>query len=302
MSNVEPERTKEPQEDSLVFKRVMRGFDPKEVMDYIDEMNRTMQDASKKYEMRMAEMKQSLTLANRERDTLRARCAELERSKADEVQREDSEECRRLRQETEELKRLLDEKNKENSVPAQALEEKESLVQQLSSQLRIKEQKLSEQSALIAEYENRTDDHAELRGKYEEALALIETMRADTAALEEENDGLSADAKQAALRMQKTADENAELKTELGRANVENSLLKEKNENYKKELSALKAEAKERAYENAEKLSAEAEAFNQKKIRLKKQMQMQDYHIELAENAVAELKNQLEQIRLSFEE
>ncbi len=51
MSNVEPERTKEPQEDSLVFKRVMRGFDPKEVMDYIDEMNRTMQD----YHIELAE-------------------------------------------------------------------------------------------------------------------------------------------------------------------------------------------------------------------------------------------------------
>ncbi|MCQ2484054.1 MAG: hypothetical protein MJ168_01825 [Clostridia bacterium] len=82
---------------------------------------------------------------------------------------------------------------------------------------------------------------------------------------------------------------------------IENSLLKEKNEQYKKEIFEMKAEAKEKAYENAEKLAAGEDALQQEKMKLQKQIQLQNYHIEQAGAAVEELKKQLEQISLSFE-
>ncbi len=81
---------------AVTFKKVMRGYDPAEVQAYIEEMNRTMQDATKNYENRMAEMKSALALANRERDTILARYGaeteegptEAEQSQLDEAQAE----------------------------------------------------------------------------------------------------------------------------------------------------------------------------------------------------------------------
>lgn len=298
-------------ENAVTFKKVMRGFDPEEVIAYIDEMSKTMQEASKNYELRMAEMKQELTFANRERDTLRARCEELEHSSAPapaptpvpepEAVPEKPKRGKSQQDQIESLQKQLEEERALNISAADAVQNINAQIDALSAQLQDKEAQLASCYERIDLLEEQNGKQQSMRENYEDALAQLEKMKADSMAYKEQIDVFTAEAKATEAHLQKTETENVNLKTELGRVNIENSLLEEKNEQYKKEIFEMKAEAKEKAYENAEKLAAGEDALQQEKMKLQKQIQLQNYHIEQAGAAVEELKKQLEQIRISFE-
>lgn len=289
-------------ENSNAFKKVMRGFDPEEVLAYIDEMSRTMQDASKNYEMRMAEMKQELTLVSRERDNLAERCRELESRQCvpepqpipEEVSSEEKHD-KKSKAQIDSLKKQLEVERSANKTAEENLKNAGSRIETLELQI----QSCYEQiETLEKEAETKTDFSAQ----YEEALEQIEKLRSDISKEKEEKELLKAESRATENHLKKTEDENGKLKTDLGRLNVENSLLSEKNEQYKKELANLKAEAKEKAYYYAEKLSAGEDALGQERMKLKKKMQMQSYHIEQAKAAIEELESQLEQINISFDD
>lgn len=299
-------------ETAITFRKVMRGFDPEEVTAYIDEMSRSMQEASKNFELRMAEMKQELTLANRERDTLRAKCEELEHNAPlktlpatepvpEAPAPEKPKRGKSQQAQIDGLQKQLEEERTLNASQAEAIQNTNAQISALTSELRDKEEQLAgcfEKISLLEEQNNRQNS---MKEDYEEALAQIEKIKADSLSFKERIDVLNAESKATEAHLQKTETENSNLKSELGRINIENSLLKEKNEHYKKEIFDMKAEAKEKAYENAEKLAAGEDALQQEKMKLQKQIQLQNYHIEQAGAAVEELKKQLEQIRISFE-
>lgn len=299
---IENENIKTSAENSVAFKKVMRGFDPEEVFAYIDEMSRTMQDASKNYEMRMAEMKQELTLVSRERDNLAERCRELEgrpnipepQPVIEEAPAEEKDD-RKSKSEISRLKKQIDAERAVNAKAEENLNNANVQIETLTLQLQGCHEQIE---ALEKEAEKRND----FSSQYEDALAQIEKLKADVSKEKEEKELLSAEIKATETHMKKTEDENGTLKTDLGRLNVENSLLSEKNEQYKKELANLKAEAKEKAYYYAEKLSEGEDALGQERMKLNKKLQMQAYHIEQAKAAVEELKNQLELINTSFGE
>lgn len=295
-------------ETALNFKKVMRGFDPDEVLAYIEEMNRTMQNSSKNFELRMAEMKQELTLVSRERDNLRIRCDELEKSvpviaepepQSENPIEKDGENPQELIDELQ--KRLDDEYISEASVQRE-LQNAHAEISEMSAQLQDKEKQLSSCLEKIDILEAMSQKQDSIRTQYEEALAQIETLKASVGALQEEKAQLEKETADADEHINKAFDENSSLKTELSRINVENALLFEKNEQYKAEISELKSEAKAKAYTYAEKLSAEEDALNKEKMKLQKKLQMQNYHIEQADAAIDELKKQIEQIRTSFSE
>ena len=289
----------EASENSIAFKKVLRGFDPDEVIAYIDEMNRTMQDASKNYETRMAEMKQELTLVSRERDNLRKQCSELEQNaetpfvpQVEEVKAEDGE------KEAQSLKAELEKERSANTKSEKALENANGQIKELSSQLKSMEKQLSDCYKRIDEQEKK-DRTEPFREQYEEAVKQIEKLKSNADSLREKNEQLNAEASATTEHIRKIEDENTDIKTELSRISVENDLLKEKNGQYKKELSEMKADAKKKAYSYAEKLAAGEDELNKEKMKLEKKLQMQSYHIEQANSAIDELKKQLEQISLS---
>ncbi len=297
-------------ENSVAFKKVMRGFDPAEVIAYIDEMSRTMQDASKNYEMRMAEMKQELTLISRERDNLAEKCRELENTgkkpepqpvpeqTAEEEKKNEKKDDKKDDKKQAQLIKLQKQLEDERAAAASAeesLKKADSQIETLSLQLK----NCLEQ---IESLEKDAQKNNEFSSQYEDALRQIENLRAEVSKEQEKNELLCAEMKSTEAHLKKTEEENSGLKTETGRLNVENSLLTEKNEQYKKELANLKAEAKEKAYYYAEKLTAGEDALGQERIKLNKKMQMQSYHIEQARAAVEELKNQLELIGTSLGE
>lgn len=296
-------------EANIDFKKVMRGYDPDEVIAYISELSRTMQDASKLYEMRMAEMKQELALVNRERDNLRAQCEELKKNvsasppepKAEPVIIQESADGS-SKELIENLQKKLDEELLAESAFRDGLKSAELHISELSSQLEEKENQLlryQERISLLEEQVNKQDSAQE---QYEEALACIENLKSRISGLEEEKEHLITESQNAEAQYKKKFDETGSLKTELSRISVENSLLTEKNEQYKAEISELKSEAKNKAYEYAEKLSAEEDELNREKTALQKKLQLQNYHIEQAKSAVDELNRQIEQIRISFSE
>lgn len=300
-------------ENNFSFKKVMRGYDPAEVTAYIEEMSRTMQDASKNFEMRMAEMKQELTLVNRERDNLRERCTELEAKSAipapapepepvPEPVPEKPKRGRSQQAQIDSLKKQLDEEQKAGEKTAKSLNKANEQIELLTAQLEDKEKQLESSIQRAEELESRTQKQDSFRDKYEEALAKIENMKADYDSLLSEKDLLAAESEATEKHLKKTEDENSSLKTDLGRLNIENALLQEKNEQYRNELSGLKAEAKEKAYAYAERLAKGEDALSQEKLKLQKKLQMQSYHIEQANAAVEELKKQLDQIMFSSED
>lgn len=281
---------------TITFKKVMRGFDPAEVLAYIEEMNRTMQDASKNYEKRMAEMKSALALANRERDTVLARyggesagaSADTEQSKLDEAQAaiaglqgklEEAQDARN-RMEAEMQSKLSDERSARESV----------------------ESELENASAQIELLKQRCEQYQSVQTQYEQALGAIEELKAKLQATQEEKEMQGAEYATAQVHFGKVESENATLKTELSRVHVENALLEEKNETYKNEIAQMKSEIKEKAYVYAEKLSAGEDELRREQVKLQKKVQMQNYHIEQASAAVEELTRQLQAIQASFAE
>lgn len=309
----ESEKMNTAGENNFSFKKVMRGYDPAEVAAYIEEMDRTMQDASKNFEMRMAEMKQELTLVNRERDNLRERCNELEAKAAvpahvpepepvPEPVPEKPKRGRSQQAQIDSLKKQLDEEQKAGEKAAKSLNKANGQIEILTAQLEDKEKQLESLIQRAEELENQSQKQDTFRDKYEDALARIENLKANYDSLLGEKDLLAAESVATEKHLKKTENENSTLKTNLGRLNIENALLQEKNEQYKIELSNLKAEAKEKAYAYAEKLSQGEDALSQEKLKLQKKLQMQSYHIEQANAAVEELKKQLDQIMFSSEE
>ncbi len=283
---------------TVTFKKVMRGFDPDEVLAYIEEMNRNMQDASKNYEKRMAEMKAALALANRERDTILARyggeaaekenLADAEKSQLDEAQatiaglREKLDEAYAARNNAEaEMQKKLDDEH-----AAQENLEKE----------------LEAANAQIEGLLQRYEQFQSVQTQYEEALGTIEEFKAKLQASKEEKEMQDKEYATAQDHFEKVENENISLKTELSRAHVENALLTEKNETYKNEIAQMKSDIKEKAYVYAEKLSAGEDELRKEQVKLQKKVQMQNYHIEQANAAVEELARQLQEIRSSFAE
>lgn len=308
------EKTEKINENEIEFKRVLRGFDPDEVRAYIEEMNQSMQDASKNFEMRMAEMKQELTLVSREKENLRERCAQLEAKPAEalpaepkpkpEPEPEPEKPKRGKSQQTQidSLKKQLEEEKAISAESDERLKKAADEIEALNEQLRAAKQELAESSERMQELESMAEKSLPMREQYEDCLVQIEKLKAEAASYQEETEMLKAESKATAEHLKKTEDENSSLKTELSRINVENSILQKKNGQYRKELSELKAEAKSKAYDFAEKLSAGEDALRQEQMRLTKKLQVQTYHIEQAEAAVEELKKQLEQIKFSFDE
>ena len=300
MKNENENKAEQTENTSTVtFRIVRRGYDPAEVTAYIDEMNLTMQDASKNYEKRMAEMKAALALANRERDTLLARFSgEPEEAPTvpeqslsqpdDEAQaviaglqgRLAEEQVARSRMEAELQSKLGDERAARESV----------------------EKELETAAAQIEGMKQRCEQYQAVQTQYEQALKTVEELKAKLQATQDEKDMQGAEYATAQVHFEKVENENASLKTELSRSQVENALLAEKNEAYKNEITQMKSEIKEKAYVYAEKLSAGEDELRKEQVKLKKKVQMQNYHIEQASAAVEELTRQLQAIQASFAE
>ena len=284
---------------TITFKKVMRGYDPAEVEAYIEEMNRTMQDAAKNYEKRMAEMKAALALANRERDTVLARYggepaeapAEAEQPQVDESKLNEAQ------TEIAALQRRLEEMKTARSRAEADLQKKIGDERAARESL---EKELETASAQLESLKQRCEQYQSLQSQYEQALGTIEEIKAKLQATQEEKEIQGAEYATAQVHFEKVENENASLKAELSRAHVENALLVEKNDAYKNEIAQMKSEIKEKAYVYAEKLSAGEDELRKEQVKLQKKVQMQNYHIEQASAAVEELARQLQAIQSSF--
>ena len=281
---------------TVTFKKVMRGYDPAEVQAYIEEMNRTMQDATKNYEMRMAEMKSALALANRERDTILARYGgEPEETLvlADQSQLDEAQAA---------LAGLQGKLKEERTARSRAEAEMQRKLEDERAARKQSEKELEAAFTQIEGLKQRCEQYQSDQTQYEQALGTIEELKAKLLTTQEEKEMQGAEYATAQAHFEKVESENASLKTELSRATVENALLAEKNETYKNEIAQMKSEIKEKAYVYAEKLSAGEDELRKEQIKLQKKVQMQNYHIEQASTAVEELSRQLQAIRESFAE
>ncbi|MBQ7540845.1 MAG: hypothetical protein IJT44_00965 [Clostridia bacterium] len=284
---------------TVTFKKVTRGYDPEEVLAYIEEMDRTMKDASKNYEKRMAEMKSALALANRERDKVLARYGgESEKKEEDSTDADQSQ----LDEAQAAIAGLKDKIEEMQASRIQMEAEMQKKVDDERAARESLERELETSAARIEGLKQQIEQQQSLQTQYEQALGTIEEIKAKLQAVQEEKEIQSAEHATAQVHFDKVENENASLKAELSRAHVENALLTEKNDAYKKQIKQMKSEIKEKAYVYAEKLSAGEDELRKEQVKLQKKVQMQNYHIEQANAAVEELTRQLQAIQASFSE
>lgn len=172
----------------------------------------------------------------------------------------------------------------------------------LESQIVTREEQIAACEEQIAVLNEQIGSRDTLRLDYENALSRIEIQKAEVSGLVQQCEQMTDDLKTVREKLVRAEEEKQNLKTELSRLHVENSVLAEANEKYKKDYSDIRAETKAKAYDAAEKLSAQEDAFNREKLKLKKQLQLQSYHIGQADLALEELKKQLAQIAGAFTE
>lgn len=321
-------------EPEITFRKVMRGYNPEEVTEYIEEMSSAMRDASKNYEVRMSEMNQELTLVSRERSSLNEKCADLEsklratvallkekveeeskyggvdalKASVDELEKKLAEE----REISENLKAGLSAAEKKALNLETILSEKESEimaaeaagdeVERLGVLLESKEKELEESLEALKSYKMITDRQETLQEQYDGLLGEFEELKAHAESLNDEKEHLIAEGKAVGEKILSMEKDQAALRSELNRLTVENSLLSDKNEQYKNEISALRSDAKSKEYAHAERLSEEKASMEQERLTFRKKLQLQEFYIDQADTAIEELKNQLKHIRDSFSE
>jgi len=287
------------------FRKVMRGYDPVEVDAYITELGDSIRKTSRTYEARMADMKQELTLANRESENLRAKLKEYQDNP--EIQRlqgivvsqpvadTNEELIAQLKNRIVGLQFQLQDAETRHAEEVEALRRQNTEILAGIGDARAKEEeldKLARENALLKE-------EAE---KNKPALENAQLAAAQIESLTEQKDVLSSELQVSADRIAKLEDDAVRSRNEISRITVDNSLLEEKNAKYREEIVALKAEGKTKAYEFAERFAAREDELNSEILTMKKKLQLQSYHISQADTAVAELANQIMQIKSAFSE
>lgn len=285
------------------FKRAMRGYDPDEVDAYVSDLAESARKASRTFEQRMADMKQELAQANRECDNLREKLKEAEMAPPAALP-EDTDGMT-----SEDYERVIASlQNQVTALQSSADGNSDAYAQELMN-LRQENyelsQKLAATKAKLDEYGNIEADVARISESQQlcdELTAENKQLKGEISALQDEKAVLESELDVGNKHIQKTEEEAEKVRKEYTRISVENGLLAEKNSQYKEEIVSLKADSKKKAYEYAEKLACREDELNGELIAMRKKLQMQSYHINQADAAVAELANQIAQIKISFGE
>ncbi len=224
--------------DIVSFKKVVRGYNPDEVDEYIDLLNANLAGAQQVFEARSAEMKDSITFVSRERDQLKADKAEMAEKAAAYDQK-----CAELKAASEELETVKD----RNA--------------QLAEKVGIADPKFAED--LI-------EENKQLKAKIEAVnseLAAAEKKKND---LTDETAGLTEANTKLANEIIKVRDENKKQTSEINALNEANTKLSneftalkgtiKKQEN---QIAGLKAENKEQEVAFAEFRAAKTKQANE---------------------------------------
>ncbi len=216
----EDEKDEESGDSGFVtFKKVMRGYNPAEVHEYIEILNANLAGAQQVLDRQSAELKDRIAFVTRERDQLKAEKDEMIEKAASYDKK-----CSELKSALEELDSLKDQN-------AQLLEKAGFADPQFA--------------------ENIAGENRQLKSKLEAAIAELSAAQKKKSDLEDALSGLKTDETKLTNELAKLRDENkrmegeaAELNAAYAKLSDECSALKGSNKRQENEISGLKAENK----------------------------------------------------------
>ncbi len=303
--NSEKIRNKNTDNGGLAFKKVLYGYDPEEVASYINELSETAEASAKNYELKLSAIKEELVLSNRERDSYaeKYRKSKMIQKPAETKKTEDKTDFEKI---IAEYKSKLEQAVSENALLSEKLaekgqdDEKEKIITALESEnsdLRKTADALkNEKSSLSAKAE-----------KYDGLFEQYSTLLSQLELLKAENESKSARLEEKETELAKKLDElkavqgeYEESKKKSAEYEAEKTVLECRISEFEKENAKLKETGEAQAKEYAEKITLLENECATGRLEMQKEQKLRAYHISQAENAVAEISRQLEQIKNSL--
>lgn len=303
--NSEKIRNKNTDNGGLAFKKVLYGYDPEEVASYINELSETAEASAKNYELKLSAIKEELVLSNRERDSYaeKYRKSKMIQKPAETKKTEDKTDFEKI---IAEYKSKLEQAVSENALLSEKLaekgqdDEKEKIITALES----------ENSDLRKTADTLKNEKSSLSAKAEKYDGLFEqysTLLSQLELLKAENESKSARLEEKETELAKKLDElkavqgeYEESKKKSAEYEAEKTVLECRISEFEKENAKLKETGEAQAKEYAEKITLLENECATGRLEMQKEQKLRAYHISQAENAVAEISRQLEQIKNSL--
>ncbi|MBQ2848122.1 MAG: hypothetical protein IJE74_07685 [Clostridia bacterium] len=300
------------------FKKVLYGYEPEEVISYIEELNTTYESSSRMHEAKLSSLKEELVLSNRERDSYAQKYREC-KSKLDAKSANTSASpAEKKEDKTEEyeaviaaLKEKIEQLDNENyNLKQQKPEEnsnkifdeftaKIAMLESENRQLSIQNDAVKrENGELISSSKN----YSELLNEYNGMLSQLELAKTSLEAKENEISTLKEELENKVAELGEITIENEKLKKAASELEIKNGVLIQRIENGENEITRLKDNAKSQAYEYADKVNALENEHAKTRLAVQKELKLHDYYINQAELTLAELTKQMEQIKHSMED
>lgn len=288
----------------LPFKKVLYGYDPDEVASYISELSESYEASARIHESKLSSIKEELVLSNHERDSYIRKFRECTEKQPAPAQPQDdkSEEYEAIiaslkekleLAETEKM-RLAKADNSEllnGYLGRIAVLEEENRT--LSSRLQASEHKNAQILAVTEKYDS-------LLNNYHTVCAELELSKAEKASKENENTTLREELENKIDELNSLACENDDIKKKSAELEAENGVLSKCLEECRAEILNLKESNKMQAYEYADKINALESEHAKAELAMKKELKLHEYYINQAENTLAQLTEQMEQVKQSM--
>ena len=305
-------RREEEDNTKVTFKKVLNGYSPSEVDDYIESQNQYHTSTCNMYDEKLNEMRSEIMLLNRERESLISKhemlqqefeqyklqvaqnaAAAAEEKKEEEVIIEKDDET--LIKENDSLRSqivALKEENaallNEKEINQEKLEELENLklekedleneILSLNSNITLNNAKIRELSAKEADLEHLTDEFVLLNKQLNDAV--------------EKRNGAEKTAAIKAEQLAAAESEQNRLRQELSNFEIRYSLLRQQLKKSDEDLDELRKAGKQQAYDYANKVSEMQSDLAAEKIKLKKQVQFHIFHINQLGSLLDEVKKE----------
>lgn len=281
-------------EREFPFKKILYGYNPEEVASFINELNSAYESSLKLQESKLSSIKEELILSNRERDYYIEKCKKFKAEAENQNTDKTSEYKSTVANLTEKLRMLADEneflKSKNSSPPDDYISRISELEKNIDSSK--KENEILKQQ--IDKYKSVSDECKSIIIKYKESEAVLESNKKE---IQSKADEICEKDKKISL----LSDENDSLRSRISELEIRNSVLSKQVTDAEKEISVLKETNRTLVFENAEKINEIRNEYSGYKLSVQKELKLYGYYADRAELTVAELSEQLAQIRQAVE-
>lgn len=308
----EKSKSKDKGEKDLFFKKVLYGYDPDEVMAYIDEITQTLEASTRLHESKLSSIKEELVLSNRERDSYgekyRECKAKLEELTNKEPQPHDNsaeyeetiaalyKKLELSERENENLRKAAESKNE-----TKALEytDRIAALEKEKAQLALTIQSLQAENGELTTVSQKYDGLFE---SYNSVLSKCELLKSKLLTKEDELKDLLSQLEDKSEEIKTLYSENEDVRKLNAELEIRSDVLEKRAEENETEIVRLKDVNKQQAFEYAEKINTLESEHAKSKLAMQKEIQLHDYYISQAELTISQLTKQMEQIKQSLSE